>query len=125
MTKIILVDDDLSSSNLLKMFLEFETFHVVSARDLEQARAALDANTAAVLLDYHLGRDVNGLDLLDEIRSGETNAIKDTPVIVTSGDDRANRSAIEQGANAFMQKPFGPAALVDVLNNLLTENSTI
>lgn len=119
MTKILLVDDDPTGSSLLKMFLELENFQVVIAHDLEQARNKLDENTKIVLLDYHLSRNVSGLVLLDEIRAGQTNSTKDVPVIVTSGDDRANQASVDQGANAFMHKPFGPSDLVTVIQSLL------
>ena len=119
MTKILLVDDDPTSSDLLKMFLELESFEVVTARNLVTARDVLDDSTCVVLLDYHLSQNVNGLDFLDEIRSGRTKALEDTPVIVTSGDDRAQENALEQGANAFMHKPFAPSELVVVIRGLL------
>lgn len=119
MTKILLVDDDPTSSDLLKMFLELEAFEVVTARNLTNARNALSKSTCAVLLDYHLSQNVNGLDLLDEIRAGQTNCAKDTAVIVTSGDDRAQECALSQGANAFMHKPFAPSELVAVIRDLL------
>lgn len=119
MTKILLVDDDPTGSSLLKMFLELENFQVVIAHDLEQARNILDGNTKVVLLDYHLSRNVSGLILLDEIRAGQTDSNKDIPIIVTSGDDRANQASIDQGANTFMHKPFGPSDLVRVIHSLL------
>ncbi|MFK7804082.1 MAG: response regulator transcription factor [Anaerolineae bacterium] len=119
MTKILLVDDDPTGSSLLKMFLELENFSVTTVHDLEQARHALDENTRLVLLDYHLSRNVSGLLLLEEIRAGKTDSAKETPVIITSGDDRANQASIEQGANAFMHKPFGPSDLVAVIHTLI------
>ena len=119
MTKILLVDDDPASSGLLKMFLEFETFEVLIARNLEYARKALDQSIGIVLLDIHLSRNESGLVLLDEIRTGKTDAAEDIPVVVTSGDDRETQSVLDQGANAFMYKPFPPSQLVEKIHELL------
>ncbi|MFT5193107.1 MAG: DNA-binding response OmpR family regulator [Cellvibrionaceae bacterium] len=119
MTKILLVDDDPASSNLLKMFLEFEAFEVISVYTLEKAREALDKSIRLVLLDYHLSRNVSGLVLLDEIRAEQTGSDRNIPVVITSGDDRVSQSVLEQGASAFMHKPFSPSALVEKIRELL------
>lgn len=118
MTKILLVDDDPTGSDLLKMFLELEAFEVVIARNLETARKTLDQTILVVLLDYHLSRNESGLVLIDEIREGLTNAEINLPIIVTSGDDRASIHAMNQGANLFMHKPFSPSDLVKEIRAL-------
>lgn len=119
MTKILLVDDDPTGSDLLKMFLELETFEVLTARNLDNARTTLDKSFCIVLLDFHLSRNESGLVLLNEIRAGETNALTDIPIIVTSGDDRATQDALDQGASAFMHKPFAPSQLVEKIRELI------
>ena len=119
MAKILIVDDDPTNSDLLKMFLELEHFEVEVAHTLEAARNSLGPTINLVLLDYHLTRKMSGLTLLSEIRGGKTNQPSDTPIIVASGDDRVDQKSLEEGADLFMHKPFSPSNLVIKIRNLL------
>lgn len=120
MAKILLVDDDPTNSDLLKMFLELEAFEVDVAHNLDDARNALTPSIDLVLLDYHLTRKMNGLTLLAEIREGQTDLPAQTPIIVASGDDRVDQKSLDEGANLFMHKPFSPSNLVLKIRDLLT-----
>lgn len=119
MATILLVDDDPTNSDLLKMFLELEAFDVIVARTLDKARLALDQTIDLILLDYHLTRRMNGLTLMNEIRTGQTIQAAELPVIVASGDDRVEQKALDEGANYFMHKPFSPTDLVTKIRELL------
>lgn len=120
MAKILLVDDDPTNNDLLKMFLELEAFEVSAVRSLDQAREVLASSINLVLLDYHLDKNTRGVELLKEIRAGETPALPSTPVIITSGDDRVIDMSLELGASLFMHKPFSPSALVVEIRRFLT-----
>lgn len=123
MAKILIVDDDPTNSDLLKMFLELEKFEVAVAHNLDAARAALNPQIDLILLDYHLTRKMNGLTLLGEIREGATKQPPLTPIIVASGDDRVDQKSLEEGASLFMHKPFSPANLVVNIGILLQTTS--
>ena len=123
MAKILLVDDDPTNSDLLKMFLELEAFEVAVAHNLDDARCALAPSIDLVLLDYHLTRKMNGLTLLTEIRDGQTDIPATTPIIVASGDDRVDQKSLDEGANLFMHKPFSPSNLVVKIRDLLTSSN--
>lgn len=118
---ILLVDDERSTSNLIKLYLEMDGFQVIVAPTLEQAQAALNASPTphALIVDRNLGGGKNGVDLLRAIRAGETAVSSETKVIVTSGDDRKEVEAIEAGATLFILKPFSPAELSETLSELL------
>jgi DNA-binding response OmpR family regulator len=71
-----------------------------------------------VILDLNMP-DMHGLDVLRFLRSSET--YKDLPIIVltTREDDVMKRSALEEGANIYLTKPFNPVELIERVEELL------
>ncbi len=121
MTKIIVVDDDQTNVGLLKMLLELEGFEVVSCTDIPQAKTAAASDVKAFLVDCHLARGASGVDLLNDIRKGATDAPKDCVIVMASGDHRLEEPTKAAGANLFLLKPFPPHELSGYLNSLLGE----
>ena len=119
MGTLIIVDDDRSSSSLLKMLLEMDGFEVhicpSTGAAVEQAKLGVDA----FIVDIYLAQGEEGLDLLRSIRNGDTPAAPSCPVIITSGDSRRHNDAMAAGATEFLLKPFSPNALSDSLRQLL------
>lgn len=120
MTQIILVDDDTTNVELIKMLLELDGFSVNACTDIRQATgAAAKTAVSAFIIDHHLSRDESGLDLLRDIRAGQTGAANNVPVIMTSGDDRRSDEALAAGASTFLLKPYPPTTLTQTLQTLL------
>ncbi len=120
MGKILLVDDDRTNNTLLRMFLEMDGFQVLACPNVEKARSYLDSDVAALVIDCNLAQGGDGLVLLRTIRDGKTSISHNTPVIVTSGDDRRRADAQRAGANRFLQKPFSPGTLSKQLLELIS-----
>ncbi|MBE2220571.1 MAG: response regulator transcription factor [Anaerolineae bacterium] len=121
MTTIIVVDDDLTNTSLLQMFLEIEGFQVMTCKNIEEAKTAVHDGADGFIVDCHLAGGVSGLSLLRDIRSGETAVATDTPVIMASGDHRLETESLESGANRFMLKPYSPTDLAGELSKLLAK----
>ncbi len=101
----MIVDDDRTTVKLLQTLLELDDFDVVVASRGADVRGIADsAKPDVFLLDYHL-TDMDGVDILRDLRASETFA--NTPVVVTSGLD-VEEEVMEAGANAFLVKPFEP-----------------
>jgi len=118
MKHILLIDDDRTNASLIKILLEMDGFKVEIYPDLRQARKAITAETNAFVIDCNLALGDNGIDLLNEIREGLTAVVPDTPVIVTSGDDRRSIEAERSGATQFLLKPYSPSKLSNELTKL-------
>jgi DNA-binding NtrC family response regulator len=121
---IIVVDDDETNVNLLKMLLEMDGFQVKACKTIDSAKDEATAETNAFIIDCYLARGASGLDLLDAIRSGQTKAAKDTIVIMTSGDQRLREKALEKQATLFILKPFSPTTLSQQLTQLFKQGTT-
>jgi PleD family two-component response regulator len=119
MTNVIIVDDDQTNVGLTQMLLEMDGFHATACMDLESAIQATGADTDAFVVDWHLARNISGLELLKAVRQGKTNAAANTVFIITSGDHRRSGEALEFGANHFLLKPYPPDQLSKILRDLL------
>jgi len=124
MTKIIVVDDDLTNAGLIKMLLELDGYEVVSCADIAQAKTAASTDAGAFVIDCHLARGASGLDLVRDVRQGKTDAAAEISIIVTSGDHRREPEAMEAGADQFLLKPYPPDTLSEALKNLLAEGDS-
>ena len=119
MHKVIVVDDDPTNTSLIKLLLEMDGFSVQTSADIAGAKEVSSLSTDAYLIDCHLERGSNGIDLLKDIRLGETKAAVDVVVIVTSGDYRREVDAEVAGADLFLLKPYAPDTLSSKLKELL------
>jgi DNA-binding response OmpR family regulator len=121
MKRIIVVDDDQTNVSLLKMLLELDGFQVDACTTIEQAKTATANGVQAFVLDVNLSRGTSGIDLLRDVRAGETAAATDTIVIMTSGDHRRQSECQNAGADQFLLKPYPPNALSGYINDLLSK----
>ncbi|MDT8305741.1 MAG: response regulator [Anaerolineae bacterium] len=119
MAKVLVVDDDASTTALLRLLLEMDGFEVETSRNLSEAMVAATADIATFIVDCNLADGENGFDLLRAIRGGETGAPVDAPVILVSGDPRLEPSALEAGASIFLMKPYAPTHLTETVRHLL------
>jgi DNA-binding response OmpR family regulator len=107
---ILLVDDDVSWSEMAAGVLREAGFDVHLAHDGDRAAALLEREAPAlVILDVHLPR-FSGFQLLKDFRQRN----RSTPVVMISGDDqvRSQDRALAEGASAFLRKPFALDLLV-------------
>jgi two-component system chemotaxis response regulator CheY len=118
MTTIHLVDDDKTNANLIKLLLEMDGFKVLISPDLNHARNSLTPEIEGFIIDCNLSHGDNGIDLLRDIRSGRTPMPPNSPVIMTSGDDRRSQEAEASGATIFLLKPYSPSKLSEELKRL-------
>jgi DNA-binding response OmpR family regulator len=119
MTRLLLLDDERVNGELLKLSLEMDGYTVILCPGLSRARAAITADVSAFIIDHYLGQGEIGLELLQEIRNGQTAAAADAFVIITSGDDRREEEALANGANMFLLKPFSPLELSESIHQHL------
>ena len=108
---ILVVDDDFLNRTLLATNLEEQGFSVETAEAGRQALDLLRAGQFDVVLLDILMPEMDGYQVLDEIKQAE--ALKHLPVIVISAVDEMDSvvRCIEMGATDYLPKPFEPALL--------------
>ena len=105
MASIILIEDDASLRDTLKMHLSSAGYSVRIAEDAaEGIRAILSALPDLILSDISLPY-MDGLELLDVLRRDETTQA--IPVILLTGrvDDENYLRGMQLGAAAYLTKP--------------------
>lgn len=114
--KILVVDDDYPTVELISLILEKENFMVLKAYSGKGALDKLENNDVdAALLDMMLP-DINGLNLLQTIRNNPVTA--HIPLIMVTGrtDEIDTVLGLEMGADDYIYKPFKRRELVARLN---------
>jgi DNA-binding response OmpR family regulator len=123
MSRILVVDDDPESRDLLSEVLEANGYpQVEAAADGLAAREALarDNDCPIIIADLHMPNE-SGLDLLRHLR--KQNA-KHEIVLMSSFFSLTERKlALDLGAYALLNKPFRISELLELVSQLAERNS--
>ncbi len=117
--QILVVDDKKTNLMLAEKILQ-EEFNVSMAQSGTEAIAFLEKNIVdLVLLDLHMP-DMNGFEVMSEIRHNE-NITVDLPVIfLTADDDKAMEvRSFKEGAQDFIAKPFVPEIMIQRVRRVI------
>ena len=121
MAKIMIVDDDLAITELLKTRLEASGYEVVSSSDaIQSVGKAYDEKLDLILLDYMLPAG-DGLGVFEKLKQSVNT--KDTPVIFITGHAREGLKdeVMSMGAKGFITKPFEAEELVVKIKEVLVK----
>jgi DNA-binding response OmpR family regulator len=119
MSKVIVVDDDHNTTNLVKMLLEMDGYEVTTCTDSKTALDEANEETTAFIIDCYLGKNMSGIDILRRLRGHDDPAIREIPIIMVSGDQRLAEEVLDAGADRFLIKPYSPANLGQEIEDLI------
>ena len=109
MSKVLIVEDELSIAELEKDYLELSSFEVEIETDGQQGlEKALKNDFDMIILDIMLP-GVDGFEICKRIREE-----KDVPILMVSAkkDDIDKIRGLGLGADDYLTKPFSPSELV-------------
>jgi len=113
---VLVCDDELPLRELVKAILG-DGFRFVEAADGARAvDAAREEHPDLLILDVMLPR-LTGLEVLAELRRDPD--LGRLPVIVMTAWSHSEAAAASAGADRFLQKPFDPDELRDLVEELL------
>ena len=117
--KILVVDDEVPVTDLIKYNLEKARYQVLVAHDGEAAlQTARTAQPDLILLDIMLPR-IDGLDVCRELRKTSQVPI----IMVTARGEEADRViGLELGADDYLTKPFSMRELMARIKAVLRRN---
>lgn len=108
MQKILLIEDDITLGNGIRLALQNTFLQIILCHTLTEGRNVLDRESFDLLiLDINLP-DGSGLDLLNEVRK-----ISTVPIILLTANDMEMDivTGLESGADDYITKPFSLAVL--------------
>jgi two-component system response regulator AtoC len=112
--RILVVDDDRDTRDLLSEVLEGEGYQVVAASGAPEALAAgKTAHFEVILSDIRLGPELNGLDVLRAFKSIQPDS--EVILITAFGSMETAIEAVKAGAFDYLSKPF---KIEEVLNRV-------
>jgi DNA-binding response OmpR family regulator len=116
--KVLLVEDDESVRQLVRVTLQMNDFEVVEAKDGLEGLLLLEMHHPdAVVLDLMMP-DVGGERMLAQLRA--TPETKRTPVVIITGKPEVAPEVISLvGRENFFPKPFDPDAVIARLNAMV------
>lgn len=120
MKKILIVDDHAQSRQLVKWALVDLGYGLYEASNGDNGlRIASQIKPDLVLLDVVMPGDLDGFKVCEELRASTAHA--DVKIVLLSANDQPSDRARGQqvGANAYLIKPFKPAALRGLIEKLL------
>ncbi len=114
MTTILIVDDEKSMRDFLKILLVKEGYEVIVAADGELALAALSDNQIDLVISDIRMPGISGLELLEKIKDQN----EDTPVIMITAFASPNDAvqAMKNGAYDYISKPFNVDEIKSVIH---------
>src|ERR1035437_976219 len=120
MSKLLIIEDDIDMSQLLKRFLTKNGYEVELVLNGNKGIAAFTANRPdLVLCDFRLG-DIDGIEVLKKLKDIEPT----TPVIIMTGysDIRTAVNVMKMGAFDYLTKPLLPDETLQLIKRALESN---
>ncbi len=111
LASVLVVDDDAIVRKMLTRRLKLDDYRVLAADGGVEALSALDREPVDLVLLDVLMPDMDGYQVLEQIRASE--AHRHLPVVVISGLDDLSAAVrcIELGADDYLSKPVDPVLL--------------
>ena len=122
--KVLVVDDSLPMRSVMKKSVKASGFNVASFSEAANGTEALHALKKEwldlVLTDYNMP-DMDGLELIQEMKKDDI--LKAIPIVMitTEGSRRRVEEFMEKGAAGYIKKPFTPEQIRQTLNTIMGE----
>jgi two-component system alkaline phosphatase synthesis response regulator PhoP len=106
--KVLVVDDDVKTVDLVRLYLNRDGYQVLTAYDgIEALRLARESCPDLIVLDLMLP-DIDGLEVCRTLRHES-----DVPIVMLTArsTDRDKLTGLDLGADDYVTKPFSPKEL--------------
>ena len=119
-TKILIVDDDVHVTSLLKKYLSSRNFEVITINQSSKTIHAANLMRPDLFIIDLMMPPPDGFELCTMLRADPNFA--QTPILIITAMDISNSKATSFGANDYLAKPFNLDEVVTRINLLLNLN---
>jgi len=117
--QILIADDSESIREVLAFSLKSAGYEVLLACDGMDALSYFDGRTIDLLLtDYHMP-NLNGLELITQVRQLENYRYLPILVLTTESQNEMMKEARNAGATGWLTKPFNTEKLIQTLRKVI------
>lgn len=121
--RVLLVDDDPISLQLMTSYLKPKGYSISTATDGEQAQKLIHRHPvsyfSAIVLNYRMPRK-DGVTLLTELKQGERCIV---PIILqtSANDPKQIKAGIDAGAFYYLIKPYTPKVFLSIVDSAIKD----
>lgn len=121
-TKVLLVDDDVELTEMLRDYLQRDGFAVDALHDGRSAvAAALSGDYSIAVLDVMMP-EMSGIEVLRQIRA---KSVMPVLMLTALGDDAERIDGLELGADDYVPKPCTPRELAARIRAILRRTASV
>ncbi|NIM02670.1 response regulator [bacterium] len=113
MTKILIVEDDPTTVQLIEFLLKKNDFDVSIAHNgVEALELSKKEKADLILMDVMMPK-MDGIEAIERLKKDETT--RDIPILILSalGQEMDVMRGLQVGASGYIVKPFSPKELLD------------
>jgi len=110
--RLLLIDDDPNLILLVKDYLEFQGYQVITAENGREALDVLEQDIPDMIICDVMMPEMDGYGLVQHVRDNPTTSSIPVLFLSAKGQSQDRVKGLNTGADAYMVKPFEPEELV-------------
>jgi twitching motility two-component system response regulator PilH len=123
MSKVLVVEDNLSQREMISALLCQEGLEVISVRDGQEALDQMSSHMPDVVVLDIIMPKMNGYEVCRRLRENPATARMPIVLCSSKGEDFDVHWGIKQGADAYISKPFVAQELIRTVKGLLKNSA--
>jgi DNA-binding NarL/FixJ family response regulator len=123
--KLLLVDDDPNLILLVKDYLEFQGYEVITAENGREALEVLEHYTPDMIICDVMMPEMDGYALIEKVRQDSRTNWIPFMFLSAKGQSQDRVKGLNTGADVYMVKPFEPEELVAQVESSLKQSKRL
>ncbi|HEY9707486.1 MAG TPA: response regulator transcription factor [Oculatellaceae cyanobacterium] len=123
--RLLLIDDDPNLILLVKDYLEFRGYEVITAENGREALEVLDQDTPDMIICDVMMPEMDGYALVEHVRQNPQTSWIPVLFLSAKGQSQDRVKGLNIGADVYMVKPFEPEELVAQVESSLKQASRL